>query len=51
MEQAHEGEAEQIGRQRLLHLHRRGVQRAGNAGKGRQVGVYGKRPQHAQQRQ
>ena len=51
MKQAHEGKAKQVSRQRLLHLHRRGTQRLGHAGKSRQVGVNRKRPQHAQKRQ
>ena len=49
VEQVHEGEAEQVGRQRLLHLHRRRAQRLGDAGEGRQVGVDRERPQHAEQ--
>ena len=41
-------EPRQIRRERLLHLHRAGLQRLGNAREGGQVGVNGKRPQHAQ---
>lgn len=48
MEQVHEGEAEQVGRERLLHLYRRGVQRSGDGRERRYVGVDRKRPQHAQ---
>ena len=48
MEQIHEGKPEQIRRERLLHLHRAGLQRLRNAREGGQVGVNGKRPQHAQ---
>jgi hypothetical protein len=51
VKQIHDRKAEQVGRQRLLHLHRRGADGLRNAGEGRQVGVDGKRPQHAQARQ
>ena len=48
MEQIHEGEAEQIGRQGLLHLDGRGLQRIANGGECRDVGIDGERAQHAQ---
>mmetsp|Transcript_18238 Transcript_18238/g.43816 ORF Transcript_18238/g.43816 Transcript_18238/m.43816 type:complete len:402 (-) Transcript_18238:104-1309(-) len=48
VEQVHEGEAEQIGGQRLLHLQRRRIQRRGNAGEGRQIGVDREGPDHGQ---
>ncbi len=48
VKQVHEGEPEKVGRQRLLHLNGRGAQGRGNAGKGWQVGINRKRPQHAQ---
>ena len=48
VEQVHDGEAEQVGRERLLHLDRRGADRLGDAGEGRQVGVDRERPEHAQ---
>jgi hypothetical protein len=48
VKQVHEGKAEQVGRQRLLHLDRRGAQRLRDAGERRDVGVDGKRPQHAE---
>ena len=48
VKQVHEGEPEKVGRQRLLHLNGRGAQGRGNAGKGWQIGINRKRPQHAQ---
>src|SRR5256885_8495323 len=39
VEKVHEGKAEQIGRQRLLHLQRRGVQGLGDAGEGGDIGI------------
>src|SRR3989344_4930511 len=51
MEQAHEGESKQVGRQRLLDLDGRCVQVGGDAREGRQVGVDGERPEHAERRQ
>ena len=48
VEQIHHREAEQVGRERLLHLDRRGADRPGDAGEGRQVGVDRERPEHAQ---
>ena len=32
MKEVHDGKAEQVGRQRLLHLHRRGIHRLRDAG-------------------
>ena len=46
----HEGKTKQIGRQRLLHLHRRRIQRLRHAAKRRQIGVYRKRCQRSQAR-
>ena len=48
VEQVHQRKAEQVARQRLLQLHRRGADGPGDAGEGRQVGVDGERPDHAQ---
>ena len=48
VEQVHDREAEQVARQRLLHLHRRRAHRGGDAGEGRQVGVDREGPEHAQ---
>ncbi|CAF1674315.1 unnamed protein product, partial [Didymodactylos carnosus] len=46
--QHHEGEAEQEHAQRLLDQHRAGVEGEGDRREGRQVGVDGQRPDHAQ---
>ena len=43
VEEEHEAEGEQVGRERLLHLDRRGVQRLLHAAEGGQVGVHGER--------
>ncbi len=48
VEQVHHREAEQVARQRLLHLHRRRADRRRDARERRQVGVDRERPQHAQ---
>ena len=48
VEEVHDGEAEQVGRERLLHLDRRRADRLGDAGEGRQVGVDRERPEHAE---
>ena len=48
VEQVHDREAEQVRRQRLLHLDRRRADRLRDAGEGRQVGVDRERPEHAE---
>jgi hypothetical protein len=48
MKQIHDREAEQVRRQRLLHLDRCRADRAGDAGEGRQVGVDREWPEHAE---
>ena len=47
MEEVHDREAEQVARQRLLHLHRRGADGRGDARKRWQVGVDRERTDHA----
>jgi hypothetical protein len=51
VEQVHRREAEQVGRQRLLHLQRRGAERAADRRECRQVGIDRKRPEHAEARE
>ena len=48
MKQVHEGIAEQIRRQRLLHLHRRRAERLSDGPERRNVGIDGERPEHAE---
>jgi hypothetical protein len=48
VKEIHEGEAEQVGRQRLLHLQRRGANRALDAVERRQIGIDRKRAKHAE---
>jgi hypothetical protein len=51
VEEVHRREAEQVGRQRLLHLQRRGVERRADRRERRQVGIDRERPEHAEARE
>ena len=51
VEQVHHGKAEEIRRQRLLHLHRCGADLCRDARERRQVGIDRERPEHAEARE